>query len=83
MAQHLRRLSAREVCQGLGRLGFAVVAVRGSHAKLRRTTPGGQRQTLTVPLHRELAAGTLRAIVRQAGRFVSEEELRRLFFSDR
>jgi predicted RNA binding protein YcfA (HicA-like mRNA interferase family) len=82
MAQRLRRLSAREVCQGLGRLGFEVVAVRGSHAKLRRTTPDGQRQTLTIPLHRELAFGTLRAIYRQVCRFAPEEELRRLFFKD-
>ncbi|PYT16700.1 MAG: type II toxin-antitoxin system HicA family toxin [Acidobacteria bacterium] len=82
MANRLRRLSAREICQGLGGLGFEVVAVRGSHAKLRRTTPDGRRQTLTVPLHRELASGTLRAIFRQACRFVPEEELRSLFFRD-
>ena len=80
MAPRLRRLSGREVCQGLGRLGFEVVAVRGSHAKLRRTTADGQRQTLTIPLHRELAFGTLRAIFRQACRFVPEEVLRLLFF---
>lgn len=82
MAQHLRRLSARELCQALGRFRFEVVAVRGSHAKLRRTTPEGRRQTLTIPLHRELASGTLRAIFRQACHFVPEEELRPLFFGD-
>ena len=80
MSPRLRRLSARELCQALGRFGFEVVAVRGSHAKLRRTTTDGHRQTLTIPLHRELASGALRAIFRQACRFVPEEELRRLFF---
>jgi predicted RNA binding protein YcfA (HicA-like mRNA interferase family) len=82
MSTRLRRLSARELCQGLGRLGFEVVATRGSHAKLRRIASDGQRQTLTIPLHRELASGTLRAIFRQACRFAPEAELRPLFFRD-
>jgi predicted RNA binding protein YcfA (HicA-like mRNA interferase family) len=82
MSTRLRRLSGREVCQGLGRLGFEVVATRGSHAKLRRIASDGRRQTLTIPLHRELASGTLRAIFRQACRFASEEELRPLFFRE-
>ena len=83
MSPHLRTLSSRELCQALGRCGFEVVATRGSHAKLRRTTLDGLRQTLTVPLHRELAPGTLRAIFRQACRFVPEEDLRALFFTER
>jgi predicted RNA binding protein YcfA (HicA-like mRNA interferase family) len=83
MPTRLRRLSAREVCQGLGRLGFEVVATRGSHAKLRRIASDGQRQTLTIPLHRELASGTLRAIFRQACRFAPDEDLRPLFFRER
>jgi predicted RNA binding protein YcfA (HicA-like mRNA interferase family) len=82
MPPRLRRLSSRELCVALGRLGFEVVATRGSHAKLRRTTPEGLRQTLTIPLHRELAAGTLRAIFRQACRFVPEGEVGPLFFSE-
>ena len=65
----------------LVRLGFEVVATRGSDAKLRRAGPGGPSQTLTIPLHRELAPGTLRAIFRQACRFVPEGEVRPMFFS--
>ena len=55
-------------------------------ASCRRALPtsqgyaAGLRQTMTVPLHMELASGTLRAIFRQACRFVPEEELRPLFF---
>lgn len=82
MARRLRRLSSREVCGALGRFGFEVVATRGSHAKLRRTTSEGLRQTLTVPLHRELAPGTLSAIFREACRFVPEEDLGPVFFAD-
>lgn len=65
MAPRLKTLSGRDVVRGLGTLGFEVVATRGSHAKLRRVTPSGT-DTLTVPLHKELAPGTLRAIYRQA-----------------
>jgi len=71
------------VCQVLGRLGFVVVATRGGDAKLRRTTPEGQRQILTIPLHRELAAGTLRATFRQACRFLPEKTLRPVLFAER
>jgi len=81
MSPRLRRLSGQEVCLALGRFGFEVVATRGSDAKLRRITAGGARQIMTVPLHRELASGTLRAIFRQACRFVPEEDPGPLFFS--
>jgi predicted RNA binding protein YcfA (HicA-like mRNA interferase family) len=82
MSRRLRRLSSRELCQGLVSFGFVVVATRGSDAKLRRTTSEGVRQALTIPLHRELAPGTLRAIFRQACRFVAEGELDPLFFTE-
>ena len=78
----LRRLTAREVLKILADFGFVVVMTRGSHAKLVRVLPSGDRQTLTVPLHRELATGTLQAIYRQASRFIAESDLRGRFFSD-
>jgi len=80
MSPRLRRLSAREVLRALGSFGFEVASTRGSHAKLRRTAPDGSTQILTLPLHKELATGTLRAIFRQASRFISEDELRPFFF---
>jgi predicted RNA binding protein YcfA (HicA-like mRNA interferase family) len=48
------------------RLGFVQVRQRGSHVVLRRETPDGAVGCV-VPLHNELAAGTLRGILRQAG----------------
>ena len=81
MSPRLQWLSSRELCMVLVRLGFEVVATRGSDAKLRRAGPEGLSQTLTIPLHRELAAGTLRAIFRQACRFVPEGELGPMIFS--
>jgi predicted RNA binding protein YcfA (HicA-like mRNA interferase family) len=58
------------------------VATRGSHAKFRRVTQHGEPQTLTLPLHKELDIGTIRAIYRQAARFIPELELRTFFYRD-
>lgn len=80
MTPRLRRLTSRELIKALGRLGFGLVGVEGSHVKLRRVSPGGERQTLMVPSHGDLATGTLVAIYRQVRRFVSEDEARPIFY---
>ncbi len=80
MSPKLKRLAAREVLVALRAFGFEVVSTRGSHAKLLRELADGTRQILTVPLHQELAPGTLRAVFRQATRFIPEDELRSYFF---
>ncbi|MBC8448906.1 MAG: type II toxin-antitoxin system HicA family toxin [Chloroflexi bacterium] len=77
----LRRLSGPEVIRILEDFGFAVHTQRGSHVKLRRIGPGGEKQTLTIPRHRELDTGTLQAILRQASRYAPEEELRPHFYT--
>ena len=59
----LPQLSGAEVVRALGRAGFEQVSQRGSHLKVRH--PDGRMAI--VPLHRELAPGTLRSILRQAG----------------
>lgn len=76
----LKRLSARQVLRILQAFGFAVVSTRGSHAKLKREVEGGPSQILTVPLHLELAPGTVQAIYRQALRFIPEQDLRPHFY---
>ncbi len=76
MPGRLRVLSGAEVVAILGTFGFSSVNQRGSHVKLRRIAPSGESQTLVVPLHREMDPGTLRAVMRQAARFVPEESLR-------
>jgi len=80
VVRRLRTLRARDVLRALEAFGFEVALTRGSHAKLRRVLPTGEAQILTVPLHRELAPGTLRAIFRHACRFVPESELRPYFY---
>jgi len=78
----LRPLSGEEVIDILGSFGFVIHSQRGSHVKLRRVTVSGGLQTLTIPRHKELDHGTLRAIFRQAARFVPEEQLRPHFYAE-
>lgn len=78
----LRRLTPREILRLPGRFGFEVVSMRGSHAKLVRIGLSGRKEILLVPVHRQLATGTIRAIYRQACRFIPEGELRPGFFAD-
>lgn len=61
----LRRCSGQEAIHALERLGFVQIRQRGSHVILKRQTPEGDVGCV-VPLHRELAVGTLRGILKQA-----------------
>jgi predicted RNA binding protein YcfA (HicA-like mRNA interferase family) len=78
----LKVLSGPDVIVILATFGFIEESRRGSHVKLRRVGPSGERQTLVVPNHAELAKGTLRAIYRQSLRYVQEIELNPCFYSD-
>lgn len=76
----LRLMSGREVITAFRSLGFDILSQKGSHVKLRRIGPDGDKQTLTVPDHRELDTGTLRAIIRQATKFDPLDDLRPHFY---
>jgi predicted RNA binding protein YcfA (HicA-like mRNA interferase family) len=67
----LPHLSGREIVRRLERLGFVQARQRGSHVVMKKTTPEGKIGCV-VPMHDEVAVGTLRSILRQAG--VSAEE---------
>jgi predicted RNA binding protein YcfA (HicA-like mRNA interferase family) len=67
-----RQVSGQEAIRALERLGFVQVRQKGSHVVLKRQTPEGEIGCV-VPLHRELALGTLRGILKQAR--VTPEEL--------
>jgi predicted RNA binding protein YcfA (HicA-like mRNA interferase family) len=62
----LKNLSYREVRRRLMVVGFEEIAQTGSHVKFAKQTSDGTR-TAIVPKHREIAAGTLRSVLRQAG----------------
>lgn len=74
MAQ-LRPLSFREARRKLEAAGFVEHSQKGSHVKFIKQTADGIL-TAIVPHHREIAAGTLRSILRQAG--ISADEWERL-----
>ena len=62
-------ISGRKLAKALERRGYVLDRRKGSHMVLFRADPPS---TLTVPDHRELDRGTLRAIPRQADIAASE-----------
>ena len=65
----LGNVSGREVVKAFEKAGWLARGQAGSHMVL---TKAGVRANLTVPLHSELAPGTLRALIRIAGLTVDE-----------
>ena len=76
----LRVLSAENIIKIFLLHQFTVESQRGSHVKLVRNVEG-ERQTLIVPFHKEIDKGTLKAIFKQATRYIDESELRKDFFT--
>ena len=66
-------ISGRQLVKALAKIGFQLDRQKGSHMMLYRADPPA---TLSVPDHRELDRGTLRALLRYAG--LSPEDLERL-----
>ena len=60
------RVSGKDTIRALERLGFLQIRQQGSHIILKKQTPNGEIGCV-VPLHRELALGTLKSIIKQAG----------------
>ncbi len=62
-------LSGRKIIKALTRQGFKKVGQKGSHVRLKKN-----KTIVIVPLHREIAKGTLKSIIRQS-RMTTEEFL--------
>ena len=60
-------LSGKEVIKILSKIGFKYIRTRGSHAILNKEDNEKGKITLPVPLHYELAKGTLKSIMNQVG----------------
>ena len=63
-------VSGKQLCKVLPKIGYFIDHQTGSHIILRHKNPPYRR--LTVPEHKEIAKGTLRAIIRQAGLTLDE-----------
>ena len=65
-------VSGKEVIKALAKLGYWIRDRESSHVHLRHSI----RKPLTIPAHKEIARGTLRAIIREAE--LTVEEFRKL-----
>ena len=77
----LKLLSSTEIISILKDFGFTKNSQTGSHIKLVRENDY-QKQILIIPNHKELKKGTIKAILNQAGRFVSIDDLRSKFYTE-
>ena len=62
----MKPIPFREVKRKLEAAGFTIAGQTGSHIKFVKITVSGTR-TAIVPKHSQVAAGTIRSILRQAG----------------
>ena len=65
----LANISGKEALKAFQRAGWILVGQVGSHCVM---TKSGQRVNLSVPQHKELSIGLLRALIRAAGITVDE-----------
>jgi predicted RNA binding protein YcfA (HicA-like mRNA interferase family) len=72
MTPKLPVISGSDLIRALGKFGYVTVRQKGSHLRLRHPSDP-RRLPVTVPLHPEIAFGTLRRILRDAS--VTVEEL--------
>jgi predicted RNA binding protein YcfA (HicA-like mRNA interferase family) len=63
--------SGVDVVKVLRKLGFETIRQKGSHVILRKKSPDMQK-TCVVPMHKELAYGTFKGVLKQAD--VAESE---------
>ena len=63
-------ISGKDLCKILKKIGYIVDHQTGSHIILRNKKYPFRR--LTIPNHKEIAKGTLRAIIRQVGLSLNE-----------
>ncbi len=61
-------ISGKEVISILSKIGYYIRDQKGSHIHIRHPI----RQPLTIPNHKTIAKGTLRAIIRGSGLTVEE-----------
>jgi predicted RNA binding protein YcfA (HicA-like mRNA interferase family) len=63
-------VSGKDAVKALMKIGYDVDHQRGSHIVLRQNTSPFRR--VTIPNHKEISKGTLRAIIRETGLTIQE-----------
>ncbi len=69
MGSKLPIVSGQEAIRAFSGIGYEVTRQRGSHIMMKHS---GNHKRLTIPNHKQIAKGTLRAIIRDAGLSVDE-----------
>ncbi|MFA5937174.1 MAG: type II toxin-antitoxin system HicA family toxin [Candidatus Paceibacterota bacterium] len=77
----LKVLSGKDLIDIFSNFGFHIVDQTGSHIKM-RCHKNGNKQTLTIPLHKELDKGLLKGIFTQGSIYISEKELHKYFYTE-
>ena len=65
----LGNISGKDAVKAFNKAGWQSVGQVGSHLVMTRP---GQRANLSIPQHKELSVGTLRALIRASGMTVDE-----------
>lgn len=78
----LKVLSGEDVIKIFKKFGFEISGQKGSHIKLVRLLKNNVKEPITIPNHKEIDRGTLKAIIRQASKYISEEDLKNHFYSE-
>ena len=68
-------VSGTELVKALQKAGFIILRQKGSHVSMEKIDSAGQWRTI-VPMHREIARGTLHDILQQTG--LTRDELRKV-----
>lgn len=76
----MKVLSGKDLLKIFSSFGFEEIGQRGSHVKIRRLIDN-EKQTLTIPLHKEIDAGLLKQIFVQGSQYISEEDLKTFFYN--
>ena len=68
-------VSGEELIKARQKAGFVILRQKGSHVSMEKVDSTGAWRTI-VPMHREIARGTLHDILKQTG--LNRDELRKL-----
>ncbi len=77
----LKVVSGDYLIKSFIQFGFEIVDQNGSHVKIQKYV-NKEKQTLTIPLHKELDRGLTKGIYNQALKYLPEDELREVFYTE-
>ena len=80
MGVKLKTLSGKDIVKILKGFGFVVHDQTGSHIKLRRVM-FNMNQTLIIPNHDPIAKGTLKGILNQSSKYITQSDLLPHFYT--